>query len=267
MTEKQYGIIGTVLLHSVVLLILLFAYINLSKPISSEGGILINFGDVESAYGPTEPQINPPAQEASAPASQPQAAESDDGMLTQDFEEAPVVKKPAETKKEVKKTETKPVVKKTEPEKATPPPAPTVNKKALYSNKSAAGQSTTTSGSSEGIYKGSGNMGNPDGTPESDNYSKGLGGSGIGFNLSGRSSVHLSEPAFNVLKEGRVVVEITVDRNGKVISANPGVKGSTIVDQTLYAAAKKAALESKFNVKSDAPERQIGTITYHFKLN
>ena len=69
------------------------------------------------------------------------------------------------------------------------------------------------------------------------------------MNLNGRSPLHLQKPEFNVLKEGIVVVEITVDRSGKVISATPGVKGSTIVDNTLYAAAKKAALESKFNLK------------------
>ena len=106
----------------------------------------------------------------------------------------------------------------------------------------------------------------PNGTPESDNYSKGLAGTGIVFNLNGRSPIHLQKPEFNILKEGIVVVEISVDRTGKVISATPGVKGSTIVDNTLYASAKKAALESKFNLKKDAPERQIGTITYHFKL-
>ena len=78
--------------------------------------------------------------------------------------------------------------------------------------------------------------------------------------------VHLQKPEFNILKEGIVVVEITVDRTGKVISATPGIKGSTIVDNTLYAAAKKAAVASKFNLKNDAPDRQVGTITYHFKL-
>ena len=109
-------------------------------------------------------------------------------------------------------------------------------------------------------------MGDPTGSTESDNYSKGLGGSGIGFNLNGRNPIHLQKPEFNIQKDGIVVVEITVDRTGKVISATPGVKGSTLVDNTLYAAAKKAALESKFNLKNDSPERQIGTITYHFKL-
>jgi outer membrane biosynthesis protein TonB len=266
MTERQYGIIGSVLLHSALLLILIFTYINLSKPAPSEGGIFINFGDVATAGGPEEPQLNNQQTQAAA-ASPSQPAEADDGMLTQEIEEAPAVKKPAATKKtEPKKTETKPVTKPAEKPQPTTPPTPTVNKKALYTGKGATGQSTTKTGTSEGIYKGSGNMGDPDGTPESDNYSKGLGGSGIGFNLNGRNPVHLQKPEFTVHKDGIVVVEITVDRNGKVISATPGVKGSTIVDNTLYAAAKKAALESKFNLKSDAPEKQIGTITYHFKL-
>ena len=109
-------------------------------------------------------------------------------------------------------------------------------------------------------------MGDPSGSTASDNYSKGLGGEGIAFNLNGRSPLHLQKPEFNVNKDGIVVVEITVDRTGRVISAKPGVKGSTIVDNTLYAAAKKAALESKFNLKNDAAEKQVGYITYHFKL-
>jgi outer membrane biosynthesis protein TonB len=264
MTERQYGITGTVIMHAILLLILIFSYITLSKPSPSEGGILINFGDVESAAGPTEPAVSPQqSQAASAPAVEPDNAE--EGMLTQEFEEAPAVKKPA-VKKPVKpavKPVTKPVVKATTP---VVPKEPTVNKKALYTSKSTAGKSTTGSGSSEGIYKGTGNMGSPTGSTESDNYSQGLGGNGIGFDLTGRSPVHLPKPAFNVQKDGIIVVEITVDRSGRVISAQPGVKGSTLVDNTLYASAKKAALESKFNVKNDAPELQIGKITYHFKL-
>ncbi len=268
MTERQYGIVGTAIIHTLIALFMIFAYITLSKPAPSEGGILINFGDTESAGGQYEPALNNEQSAAAAAASAAQPAEPEDGMLTQDFEEAPAVKKPPATKKtEPKKVETKPTPKPTETtaKPATPAP-PVVNKKALYSSKGAAGQSTTESGSSEGIYKGSGNMGDPDGTPESDNYSKGLGGSGIGFNLNGRNPVHLQKPEFNIQKSGIVVVEITVDQSGKIISATPGVKGSTIVDNTLYAAAKKAALESKFNLKNDAPERQVGTITYHFKL-
>jgi hypothetical protein len=76
----------------------------------------------------------------------------------------------------------------------------------------------------------------------------------------------IKKPEFTIQKEGIVVVEITVDRTGKVISATPGKQGSTVADKTLYQAARKAALESKFDLKSDAPDFQIGKIIYHFKL-
>jgi colicin import membrane protein len=258
MTDKQYGILGTLIIHGILLLLLLMGFISLPKPAPPEGGLLINFGDVISAGGPREPQLNntpvPKPQEAEK---QP-APEKKEGIMTQDFEKAAALPKTPEKKKS-EKPKPKPVEKKATPVEKTP----VVNPKALYSNK---GQSTTEKGTSEGIYKGQGNMGDPNGTPESDNYSQGLGGSGIVSSLNGRSPIYLKKPDFNILKEGIVVVEISVDRNGKVISAAPGAKGSTLVDNTLYAAAKKAALESAFNVKSDAPERQVGTISYHFKL-
>ncbi len=257
MSERQYGILGTFIIHNIIVLILLFTYITLSKPSPFEGGILINFGDVESAGGINEPALNNQTSvAASAPA---QTAETEEGLMTQDFEEAPSVKKSETVKKPDKKTVSQPVKTTTTAVTKTP----VVNKKALYSSK---GQSTTESGTSEGIYKGTGNMGEADGSPESDNYGKGLGGGGAVASLNGRNPLHLQKPEFNIQREGIVVVEIAVDRSGRVISATPGVKGSTLVDNTLYAAAKKAALESKFNLKEDAAERQVGTITYHFKL-
>jgi TonB family protein len=241
--EKKYGIAGTVLINTALVFVLLFTYLTLSKPAPTEGGILINFGDVESAEGLYEPALNT-QQATTVPENDAQTVKSEEGLLTQDHEEAPAIKNPVITKK----TETK---------------KPVVNSKALYKS---SGQSTTESGSSEGIYKGSGNMGDPSGSTESDNYAKGLGGDGIAFNLNGRNPIYLQKPEFKILKEGAVVVEITVDKTGKVISATPGVKGSTVVDNTLYAAARKAALESKFDLKDNAPDRQMGTITYHFKL-
>ncbi len=267
MTERQYGLVTTVILHTLLILLMIFTYITLAKPSPSEGGILINFGDVESAFGPEEPALNNRLSQA-APPSVSRPAETEDGMLTQDFEEAPVVKKPDAVKKTIeKKPDVKPAEKKTTTTTTTTTTkAPEVNKRALYTNKSTGGQSTSESGTSEGIYKGSGNMGSPTGSTESDNYTQGLGGGGIGFDLNGRSPVHLPKPAFEVQKEGIVVVEIEVDRQGKVITARAGHKGSTLLDNTLYQAARKAALESKFNVKNDAPEKQVGTITYHFKL-
>ncbi|NCB27705.1 MAG: hypothetical protein EOM62_19975 [Bacteroidia bacterium] len=85
--------------------------------------------------------------------------------------------------------------------------------------------------------------------------------------LAGRTLMGtLPEPEYNVNKSGKVVVRITVDQYGSVISATPGHAGTTVQDNTLWAAAKKAALKAKFNISSSAPAVQEGTITYIFKL-
>ena len=85
--------------------------------------------------------------------------------------------------------------------------------------------------------------------------------------LKGRTVVGtLPKPAYSVQKGGTVVVDILVDRHGNVTSAVPGGTGTTVSDKTLWEAARKAALNTQFNVKADAPPQQAGTITYIFKL-
>ncbi|MBN2480898.1 MAG: hypothetical protein JXB19_04095 [Bacteroidales bacterium] len=264
MSERSYGILGTIVIHNIILLILIFSFLALPDRTSSEGALIINFGETETAGGLLEPELNNLPYSQTAAAQREQSTEiEEDGILTQDFEEAPAVNRQPGTTVTEKQPETRPEETKPAAEQEPAEQTPVVNPRALYSTR---GASTTESGSSEGIYQGPGNMGNPQGTPESEDYTAGLAGSSIGFSLSGRNPVFLQKPEFSVYTEGIIVVEITVDRNGNVINATPGIKGSTLVDNTLYTAVRKAALESKFNVRSDAPERQIGTITYHFRL-
>ena len=135
---------------------------------------------------------------------------------------------------------------------------------------SAFGGGKTDNGSdskSQGVTYGGGNQGSPDGTPGVNRYGNG-GGSGNTFNLSGRSLVGgLPKPDFPGNEEGTVVVEITVDKYGKVTQAIPGVKGSNTINPSLLAAAKKAALSARFNTDNNASAFQKGTITYHFVLD
>lgn len=85
--------------------------------------------------------------------------------------------------------------------------------------------------------------------------------------LEGRTVLGtLAKPEYSTQASGKVVVEIWVDRNGNVKSANPGAVGTTVTDRSLWEAATKVALKAHFNVKSDAPELQKGTITYIFNL-
>ena len=64
-------------------------------------------------------------------------------------------------------------------------------------------------------------------------------------------------------QEGKVVVNITVDYSGDVKKTSIG-EGSTITDEDVLEASRKAALQTSFNYDSGA-DNLTGTITYTFK--
>lgn len=63
--------------------------------------------------------------------------------------------------------------------------------------------------------------------------------------------------------EGIVKLDITIDKYGDVKSAKLN-SAATITDEEVIEACKKAALKTMFNLNSDAPRLQQGTITYTF---
>lgn len=63
--------------------------------------------------------------------------------------------------------------------------------------------------------------------------------------------------------EGIVKLDITIDFSGDVKSAKLN-SASTITDEEVIEACKKAALQTDFNLNLDAPKLQQGTITYTF---
>lgn len=122
--------------------------------------------------------------------------------------------------------------------------------------------------SSQGVTYGAGNQGSPQGTANADKYGPGGGiGNGTSYSLDGRSGLSLPKPYYPGNEEGIVVVQVTVDKNGTVTKAEPGVKGSNTANPELIAAARKAALLARFNVDNNAPAYQVGTITYRFVLD
>lgn len=87
--------------------------------------------------------------------------------------------------------------------------------------------------------------------------------------LAGRSVIGaIPSPTYQVTESGKVVVKIKVDRNGTVVDAQPGDAGTNFTNKTAWDAAKKAAMNTQFNInmKPDAPEYQYGTITYIFNI-
>ncbi len=90
------------------------------------------------------------------------------------------------------------------------------------------------------------------------------GKSSVYYSLQGRRKLYLPIPVFKCENEGKVVVQIYVARNGRVVKAEIIEKQSGIVDECLFDAAIQAAQRTRFNRSEKAPVKQIGTITYHF---
>ena len=118
-------------------------------------------------------------------------------------------------------------------------------------------------GSGNGIGSGSGS-----GSGSGGGSGNGSGiGNGSGYSLGNRKALSKPQPNYTCNEEGKVVVEISVDRNGKVTNATPGIKGTTNTASCLLSQAKIAALNTKWESSTDAPEKQVGKIIYNFSLN
>lgn len=83
------------------------------------------------------------------------------------------------------------------------------------------------------------------------------------YRMEDRYSYGVDDPQELGSAEGIVKLDITIDIYGQVKSAKLN-SASTITDEEVIEACKKAALKTMFNLNSDAPELQQGTITYTF---
>jgi TonB family protein len=70
-------------------------------------------------------------------------------------------------------------------------------------------------------------------------------------------------PGYRCERDGTVVVQIAVDRGGNVVGATVD-KASSTADDCMHRTSLDAALRSRFDVNTAAPERHTGTITYIF---
>ena len=83
------------------------------------------------------------------------------------------------------------------------------------------------------------------------------------YRMEDRYSYGVDDPQELGSAEGIVKLDITIDIYGKVKSAKLN-SASTITDEEVIEACKKAALKTDFNLNLDAPKLQQGTITYTF---
>ena len=290
-SDQKKSIAISVLLYGTLLLILFFIRFwppsNLEELVGEGGGgggVTVNFGDSDFGSGANYKSevLNVKNQAKQTPIK----ATPDESILSQEnsTEESVVIPKKEKPLKPtpVLKEEPKPIVVKPRVSNNTNDALSSIMK---GSNKGGDGDDKTAGNkgkangslSSNGYYgtggsgggTGGGN-GTGSGIGTGSGYGAGSGGgsgNGTGYSLGNRKAISKPAPKYTCNEVGKVVVEVSVDRTGRTIDAIAGIKGSTNTAKCLLDQARIAAMNTKWDASSDAPEKQVGKIVYNFNLN
>ena len=280
--NKVTGLVGTLVLHVVLLLLLLLVAISKPKP-QEEGGVPVMLGNMELAQGNADPytltdvdildepqlpsEISAPEPVPTPPVKTEMITQEDEPTVAVPKKETPKPKvKTERVKKETPKKEPVQPKEKTEAEKRAEAERLAAEKKAAEEKAAAEAAAKRIAGAfGKGTADtGEGLQGSPTGN-SAEGKSTGVGGYGT-FDLNGRSlgPGGLPMPVYNVQEEGRVVVTITVNPVGQVIHTSINKRTNT-ANAALRKAAEDAAKKARFNTVSGV-NNQTGTITYYFKL-
>lgn len=265
-----------------VLLVLIFSVLGLTyydPPIRY--GIEVNFGTSSSGFG--EEQVvedvmvsNVETNQKIAPAkatpkevSNEIINEIEPEVLTQTEESIPVVKE-----KKVEKP-IDPVEKEEQPVKEIEPPAPKPEQpkisKAVENalSKVLNANANKKAEESEGEKSSIGDQGEQSGNPYASSYysNVSVGGNAKGYGLNGRKLMSNGSVTQECDREGTIVVRISVNQDGKVVAAEPGVKGSKNVHPCLLEPARQTALLHQWYPDYNAPTSQVGFIVVNFKMS
>ncbi|MGI9546743.1 MAG: energy transducer TonB [Flavobacteriaceae bacterium] len=288
--KKKSFTLTTILLSALLLLMFYIGLSYLEPPI--ESGITVNFGALEFGMGEEQPKekvksqpVKKPVIKEATPVEEvkseeeavPESASEEkpaEKLLTQDNEESIKIKQQKEEEKraeEAAKKAREEADRKERERKAAEEKARQEQEAKKEKLDALLGGLNSADGDvvgGEGDDQLAGDKGSPDGDPYATTYygSPGSGSGTGGYGLSGRSLAGKGKVQQECNEEGRVVVKITVDRNGKVIKAEPGVKGTTNNNPCLLDPARKTALLHRWNEDSNAPGQQIGFVVVNFKL-
>lgn len=299
-SDKQKSLIISILLYAALILILFFirfwppANIAELSGGGGGGGMTVNFGDTDAGMGNNFQNEEKVVKNIAKPIPVKETQQEQDVIAEENSkEEGVVIPKNVNVKKvkEVIIKETKPVIK-----------TPVVIKPKVSSNTndalssiikgSKSGDGNTKTQGNQGANNGSlssggygvggsgggtgGGTGTGNGTGTGPGSGSGTGGgngsgngkgNGSGYALGNRKALSKPKPDSSCSNEtGKVVIEVTVDKNGNTINAQ-SIKGTDIADKCLKDQAKKAAMNTRWEPSPNATGNQVGQITYTFGLN
>lgn len=266
--DKRRGLIVSLTIHAVLLVLFFFFGLKYIVP-PPEEGMLINFGTSETGLGQVESEpmrstepVQTPVEQVTPPTPvEPVAAVAEEEVVTQETEDEIAMRREKEAKERAEIER-----KKEEERKRVEEQRLREEQKRRMDELFAKAKAGAGTGGGEGDTKPGGNQGSLDGVPNVPHGGKGGSGSGVSFNLGGRKMVTPPRIVDNSQETGKVVVDITVDKYGKVVQATPGARGSTTTSSHLYRLAREAALDTKFDANPTAEVQQKGTMTFLFVL-
>ncbi len=264
-------------LLAIILLLLLFVVGPPYMDPPEEYGVAVNFGNSDFGRGNVQPKkpvksepkvVEEPPQPEPSKAEPTKAAKANEEVLTQDNAEEIAIKKQKEAEARAKaiadakaKAEADRIAKEKREQEE--------KKKKLDALIGGVSKSEGSETGSEGNDNKAGDKGQLDGNPYAPSYfgGQGTGIGGVGYGLNGRGRALFKRIKQDCNESGLVIVKIIVDRNGNVIEAEPGQRGTTNTAKCLLDPAKKIALSHKWPADSKAPSRQIGFVSVNFKLS
>lgn len=240
--------------------------------------IAINLGNEQEGIGDIQPLVKgdraPDNQSIPAEVSGKKSTEVPSQQINADEQDepdaAPVIKakNPVKEARDINKESTTKSTKAVNPSPIVNPVPTPPKPKNLYKGGTGNGGNGATedNGYRNQGYKGTtGDMGSPDGKPDSYGNSPG-GRSGISVvkGLSGRKRLNFPSMTDDFNENAKVYVDIVVNPAGKVLSAVIA-RGTTTSNSNLRSIAKDKALGLKFNASSSG-DNQTGTILFNFVL-
>ena len=247
--HKLYGILATVAFHAIAVVLLFNLCFRTPLPLPGEAGVEVNLGMYAEAMSQQDDMTtSQQVEETESQQVEESTSEDVEEEILSEDENIPSIEEVEETE------EVEEIVEEVVEEKSV------VNQRALFQvNKKK--QETPSEGSSNEVV---GEQGSPNGLKDIERY-VGHGGSGDGpsYDLGGRGAKSISSPSKEISEEATIVVDIWVDKEGRVQRAEIG-KGTTTTNSDMRASALQAARNSVFLKDDKAADLQKGTITYNF---
>ena len=281
--DKRRGMVGSIVVHSLILILVLIPLITFPIPPPGEQGILVSLGMPDVGSGDDRPEMQnkeivpptPPAAAQPVPEEEPEpevkevsakVVEQNKEIVTSETPEEIAIKKAEEEQATLdREAELQKQRELEEAKRQAQLEAEAEAKKQADYDKSKKQFGSLLSGTGKGNTDTPGNQGDPNGDPDASILEGISTGSGVvGGGLSNRGVLYEPTVKDSSQKTGRVVVNVCVDQSGKVISAVYTQRGSTTTDSDLRALAERSARKFMFS-KGDV-DKQCGTVTIDFKL-